>query len=127
MATGGNTNETVVEVVRFTESGLDELTARTRTYAEQVDEATRRTHVLAGAVNDPAFLRHTQQLAQVNRQYDLLAMKARNVTLRADLQSGAFYRNAVAVAHLNKEHKALQKEAGLLTLVAEHGKLGALL
>jgi hypothetical protein len=98
-----NVNETLVEVVRFQASGIDEITARLKVFAQQTDEAQRRQKALMGLMNDPKYQQHAQKIATINRQTELMALKLRNAQQAHDLASGAALAHAKSVAALSRE------------------------
>jgi hypothetical protein len=122
-----NANESMVELVTFRASGLEEINSRLKAFQKETEEAQRRQKALMGLMNDPKYQQHAQKIATINRQTELMALKLRNVQLAADVASGALGRHTAATAKLNAEHAKLQKQANLQALIAEHGKFGGLL
>lgn len=118
-------NEQVVEVVRFTSSGLDEIDAQTKSFADELKAAEERAGAMARALGSPAFARHAQRMSELARVTDRNALALRNQQRAADLSSGAFQRQAAAMGALNKESARLGRMETMAGLVAQHGRFGA--
>jgi hypothetical protein len=119
------TNETVVEVVRFTEKGVSDVAARTKAMGNEVDEAVKKQKTLLGLLADPRYAKHQQRVAGMRQQYELMALRARNVAAAAGLADGSTARQIRAVARLNDQYARLQRTA---QLTARYGdRLGGFL
>lgn len=81
------TNETQVELVTFQADGLEEVTDQTREFGRELTAAEKRYADLARRVNSPAFSRHAQQMAAVNRQYERAKQLEQQMVRKADLQN----------------------------------------
>lgn len=83
-------NEQIVEVVRFTETGLEQMAANAKAladntgalktkfgeYADTVQKAARRNEQFARAVKDGTYDRHVRQMRALNDQYERLRQRA---------------------------------------------------
>lgn len=81
------TNETQFELVRFEADGLEEVTEQTREFSRELTATEKRYADLARRINSPAFGRHAQQMAAVNRQYERAKQLEQQMVRKADLQS----------------------------------------
>jgi hypothetical protein len=113
------TNETVVEVVRFTEKGISEVTARTKVMGNQIDEATKRQKILLGLLNDSRYSGHVQKLDTINKGYELMGLKLRNVAMAHSLADGSAARQMRSVEKLNQQYERMRREA---ELIAKYGE-----
>lgn len=120
-------NDTIVEIVRFQEAGLDAISARTAAFAKQLDEATKRGKALSEALGDPAFARHASRMAELNRHAERGAVAIKNQQRAADLASGAFSKHAAAMGRLSAESRKLDQQESLAALVAQHGRFGGVI
>lgn len=119
------TNETVVEIVRFTEKGLDEVSAKTKVFGQQIDEASKKQKVLLGLLNDSRYQRHVAQLDAINRQHELGVLKLRNQALAHSIADGSAAKHLRTVTKLNEQHERMRRE---VELTAKYGeKLGGFL
>lgn len=76
--------------------------------------------------------RHAARVRELNERYGRFAETVekatkRNRDLAKSLADGSFARQANEVARLNREYVTLERQARLTTLVADHGKFGAVL
>lgn len=120
-------NLTTTELVRFEAAGLDDLTAATQKYADLATECEERVKKFAAAVKDGSFTKLTDEVTKAAHQSDLLQAKFRNQILTQNLNTGAFFKHAQAIAATTKEYEKLQKVARLQTAIAERGRLGGFL
>ena len=114
-----NVNETVVEIVRFTEKGIDEISAHTKAMTGEINEAQKKAKILAGLMNDPRYARHAQKIETVNRQYELMALRMRNVAAAQGLADGSTVRHQRSVQRLNEQYARTRRE---VELVAKYGE-----
>ena len=112
-------NETVVEVVRFTEKGLSEIDARTKAFAGEIDEVAKRQKVLLGVLADPRFQKHQQRIDGMRKQYELMTLRARNVATAQSLADGSAARHLRSVTKLNEQYERMRRE---VELVAKYGE-----
>src|SRR5262245_15744174 len=103
------TNETVIEVVKFVQKGLPEITAQTKAYSGEVKDATTKLKVMAGLLNDPRFARHQKLMGQVADATERTALSMRNQALAARLADGSEVRRLRSVQRLNAEYARMQR------------------
>jgi hypothetical protein len=106
------TNETVVEILQITATGIDEVTARLKVYAAQVEQVESRSKVLAGLLGDPAYQKHAEQISEGNRQYERMLLLARNSATATSILTGGFEKQALAVTALNRAYQLMTGRAG---------------
>lgn len=111
-------NETLVEVVRFKASGLDEVAARTKAYGTEVKETASRSSALAGLLNDPRYQRHAKLIDQMGAAMQRLQLQERNRALAARVTDGSEARRIASTQRLNAEHAKLTRLAENRALAA---------
>lgn len=121
------TNESIHEVVRFTQSGLDEIDTRTRAYAEQLKTADERARLLADSLGDPVYARHASRMSEAARATERATQALRNQQRAADLASGAFAQHARQMAAITRESERLARAERLASLVSAHGRFGGVI
>jgi hypothetical protein len=112
------------------------MTGQVQKHAAAMTQLDRRMEVMRGRVGVQSLARdvagggygrHAAAVAGITRQRELLTGHAQNQVLEKDLNSGTYARHAKDVAGINKQYEQLQKRAKLQSLVAEHGKWGAVM
>lgn len=107
-------SQTVVEIVRFTEQGLSEISARTKVFSQEISEAQKRMKVLSGLMNDPAYAKHAQQLDTVAKQYELTSLKMRNTAAAHALADGSAVKHLRTTAKLDQQYERIRRETELI-------------
>lgn len=104
-------SETVVELVRFTATGLETVEAATRRYAEHAKAARERTRVLADLIGSGTFGRYADQLDRAARSQERLTAAARNAVTARALASGELTRHASVMAMHGRVAEQLRTRA----------------
>lgn len=112
-------NETVVEVVRFQAQGLTEIQTRTKAMGAAVAESATKAEALARLLNDPRYERFARRVEGARKQYELLALGARNAAAAQALADGSAAKHLASVTRLNREYAELQRRT---ELVAKYGE-----
>ena len=128
-----NTNQTIVEIIKFTSSGIPDITARTKAMSGEIKEATAKGKALAGVMNDPRFARHAKLLDQIARANELIALRMRNTAAAARLADGSAVSQLRSVSQLNDKYAQIQRRTEAIakygerwgSIVAKYGRIGA--
>src|SRR5262245_62891208 len=112
-------DQTVAEILAQQGQGLTPLAARLAAFREEVTATGEKLNALLGLLNDPRYQRHQQRVAGMAQQYQLLALKARNVAAAQALADGSAVRHLRNVQKLNDEYSRLRRET---ELVARYGE-----
>lgn len=112
-------NETVVEVVRFQAQGLTEIQARTKAMGAAIAESATKAETLARLLADRRYEQFARRVEGARKQYELLALGARNAAAAQALADGSAAKHLASVTRLNREYAELQRRT---ELVAKYGE-----
>jgi hypothetical protein len=128
-----STNTTFVEIVRFQQSGLTEIQARTKAMGVEIGNASTKAETFARLLNDPRYAAFAKRMDGINKSYELLSLRARNVAATQRLADGSAVAHLRSVSQLNDKYAQMQRRAEAVAkygerwggIVAKYGHIGS--
>lgn len=96
------TNEQVIEIVRFTQTGVDAVTAGVKVLGDQIKATGDKQKTLSELMGSSRFRLREQQLDAMNKKYELMSLRMRGVAAAAALADGSAVKHLRSVAALNR-------------------------
>lgn len=96
------TNEQIIELIRFESTGLPELEARTRAYAERVEHAQAQTKALNAVLSGGRYAGYAEQVRKADGALEQMQARARGLALGVATANGEMARHMATMAEYGR-------------------------
>jgi hypothetical protein len=121
-------NQTIVELVKFTADGADDIVAVTKQLTDEANKATKAYEALKKVISDPTTRTAARNL-EVQRQNSasLANVEAKRLDLavrKQRLSSGAYAQEARGLQQVAREQEKVERMERRAQLAAKYGRVG---